>query len=189
MRLTTARSLAVLALTLAPVLAHAGIYKCASANGTVIFSDRPCETENGEKAATIKDAAGFSAVLARENARNVGRGCLALGSRIGQCGGRINGELASTVREHCRAPVTQLQRTWRSSRNSEDEQDYPGHRDLAPQDLRCDALQAESWDFVKANFSTKISQQDMKALEYNLTAVPSDGRPLNLEGRRRNRNP
>ena len=189
MHFPTARALAVLALAFAPALACAGMYKCVSAKGTIIFSDRPCEIQNGEKVAEIKDDAGFAAVLASDNIKTVAQTCLALGRRISQCHAGVDGTLVSNLREHCRPPVMRFQQSLRQSNDYAEEDRYRGYSELPPQEARCDVLQAETWAFVKANFARKISEQDMKTIEYNVAAVPSDGRTPDLSVRRRNRNP
>lgn len=184
--------LSLLALACAPGLAHAGMYKCVGQNGTIIFSDRPCETWNGEKAAEIKDQAAFAAVLARDNANSVGQTCAALERRMMQCSAGLNATLASNFREHCRAPLMRHQQAQQSQRNGRygryREQDE-SYRDDMLANARCDALQAETWAFVKTNFAKKMSEQDIKSIEYNLLAIPSDGRPPDLGTRRRYRNP
>lgn len=179
--------LAMLVLALAPVLAHAGMYKCVGPNGAVSFSDRPCEARNGEKAADIKDDAGFAAVLARDHAKNIAQSCMALTRRIGQCRAGLDATLLSNLREHCRPPVARFRQALRQSRDSDEDSDR-GYNEPPPQEARCDVLQAETWAFVKANFSGKISEQDLKTIEYNIAAVPSDGRTPDLSVRRKNRN-
>jgi hypothetical protein len=178
--------LSLLALACAPGLAHAGMYKCVGQNGTIIFSDRPCETWNGEKAAEIKDQAAFAAVLARDNASSVAQTCAALERRMMQCNAGLNATLASNLREHCRAPLMRHQQSQRYGRYREQDESY---RDDMLANARCDALQAETWVFVKANFAKKMSEQDIKSIEYNLLAIPSDGRTPDLGARRRYRNP
>ena len=184
MHFPLARVLAVLALASAPALAHAGMYKCVSPKGVIIFSDRPCEIQNGEKVAEMKDDAAFAAVQARENSKNVAQACLALSRRVIHCHGSIDITLMRNMREQCLPVVTRFQQSMRREL-VEDERSY---RELLPAEARCDALQAETWDFVKANFARKISEQDMKTIEYNVAAVPSDGRTPDLSVRRRNRN-
>lgn len=179
------RSLAVLLLALAPVIAHAELYKCVSANGTAIFADRPCVTGNGEKSAEIKDDAAFAAALARENAKNVALGCMTLERRIAQCRAGLDHTLAANLREHCRPPVLRFQQAQRASRDQDDRDHYRDYRDLPPDGARCEALQGEAWSFVKANFSKKMSERDMKTIEYNLAAVPSDGHSPDMRVRRR----
>ncbi len=185
MRLTP-HTLAVLVLVLPAAFAHAGMYKCVSPNGTVIFSDRPCEVQNGEKAAEIKDDAAFAAVLARDNAKTVAQGCMALSRRVSQCHSGVDATLLANLREHCRPPVMRFQQSLRQNRDYDE--GYRGYNELPPQEARCEVLQAETWAFVKANFANKVSEQDMRTIEYNTAAVPSDGRAPNLSVRRKNRN-
>lgn len=183
MHFRVAPALAVLALAFVPSLACAGMYKCVSPNGTVIFSDRPCEVQNGEKVAEIKDDAGFAAVLARDNDKSVAQTCMALTRRISQCRAGLDGTLVSNLREHCRPPVMRFRQSQRQWRDDEDADRSYG--DPPPQAARCAVLQAETWTFVKANFARKISEQDLKTIEYNVTAVPSDGRTPDLNVRRK----
>jgi len=184
MHFPIARLLAVLTLACAPALVHAGMYKCVSPKGVIIFSDRPCEIQNGEKVAEIKDDAAFAAVQARENSKNVAQTCLALSRRVMSCHGGVDMTLMRNMREQCVPVVTRFQQSMRREL-IEDERSY---RELQPSEARCEALQAETWDFVKTNFAKKISEQDMKTIEYNVAAVPSDGRSPDLSVRRRNRN-
>jgi hypothetical protein len=187
MRFPTMRSLAVLVMACVPVLAHAEMYKCVGPNGTSIFSDRPCDSQRGEKAAEIKDDAAFAAALARDNASNTAQSCMELQHRLVNCRAGIDSMLASKLREHCRSPVMRFQQSLRQSNREQDQ--YQDEREMGPQESRCEALQPEAFSFVKANFAKNISEQDMKTIEYNMAAVPSDGRIPDLKIRRRNRQP
>lgn len=184
MRFPTLLSLLALVLACAPDLALAGMYKCVGPNGTIIFSDRACETWNGEKAAPVNDQAAFASVLARENAKSVAQTCRSLERRIMQCNAGINATLASNLREHCRAPIMRIQQSQRYGSYREQDE---SNRDDMPADARCDALQAETWAFVKTSFAKKMSEQDIKSIEYNLLAIPSDGHTPDLSARRRYR--
>jgi hypothetical protein len=178
--------------------AFAEIYKCANSTGQINFSDRPCSSKDGEKAAEVKDSVGFASLLARDNAKKVGQTCWTLAHRSSQCEVSIGNALNTNFRENCSEPIKrfekdtereryELERNLANNRvrnrssydNSVDESnlDYSNrYQKNSKEALRCEVLKEEMWAFVKQNFSKKLSEKDTKEIEYYMNAVPSDGR-------------
>ena len=189
-------SCAILAITSSSAFAE--IYKCADSAGKINFSDRPCSSKDGEKAAEVKDSVGFASLLARDNAKKVGQSCWTLAQRSSQCEVAVGNALNTNFRENCSEPIKRFEkdaereryelernlannrvRNRSSNDNNIDESslDYSNrYQKKSKEALRCEILKEEMWSFVKQNFSKKISEKDTKEIEYYMNAVPSDGR-------------
>ena len=185
-------------LAIAPTSAFAEIYKCADSAGKINFSDRPCSNKDGEKAAEVKDTVGFASLLARDNAKKVGKTCWTLAHRNSQCNTSVGNALITNFRENCNEPIKRFEKETEKERyevertlannqvrnrsnndNPIDETnlDYSNrYQEKSKEALRCEVLKDEMWTFVKQNFSKKISEKDTKEIEYFLNAVPLDGR-------------
>ena len=183
---------------MSPTMSHAEIFKCANAAGKINYSDHPCSNQDGEKAAEVKDSVGFAALQARDNAKKIGQTCWTLAHRASQCDVSIGNALQTNFRDNCSAPIKQFEKDnerdqydrerelyrnrvrTRSNNNDQVDDvslDYSNrYQRKSREALRCEVLPAETWSFVKQNFSKKISEKDTKEIEYYLNAVPSDGR-------------
>ena len=166
------------------MLAQAGVVKCVSANGSVTYTDQPCEVIKGEKLVSAKDSEAVASLDAQSHAKEVGQMCINLATRRSQCNLPFYYQLQAVFRENCINPALQYQRDLaeqpqRRNRYRYDDrvQDvYKRYEQTPVQDLHCNTLQMETWNFVKQNFRKKISDQDARAIEYNVSAVPGTGR-------------
>ena len=185
-------------LAIAPSSAFAEIYKCTNSAGQINFSDRPCSSKDGEKAAEVKDSVGFASLLAHDNAKKVGQTCWTMAHRSSQCEVAVGNALNTNFRENCSEPIKRFEKDTERERyeiernlannrirnrsnndNAIDESnlDYSNrYQKKSKEALRCEVLKEEMWAFVKQNFSKKISEKDTKEIEYYMNAVPSDGR-------------
>lgn len=171
---------------LAALPAHAGINKCVNAAGVVSFSDKPCAANEGEKKAEIKAESGLGAAISRENDRNLGKNCWLMQRRYLQCRGIAIRQIHTYLEENCKAPFARYEKDLAQANANKaaarrkgiaqsEENEYVNaiYAPISAEELKCDALQNDMWDFVKSNFGKKISEQDMKALDYQTKAIPS----------------
>jgi hypothetical protein len=185
-------------LSITPMSAFAEIFKCADSAGKINFSDRPCSNKDGEKAAEFKDTVGFASLQARDNAKKVGQTCWTLAHRNSQCNAPVGNALFTNFRDNCSEPIKRFEkdkekerydlerslannrvRNRSSNDNAIDENnlDYSNrYQNKSKEALKCEVLKEEMWAFVKQNFSKKISEKEIKEIEYHMIAVPSDGR-------------
>jgi Domain of unknown function (DUF4124) len=194
-------------LAFAPSITCAEIFKCVNSAGKINFSDHPCSNQEGEKAAEVKDSVGFAALQAHDNAKKIGQTCWTLAHRASQCDVSIGTALQSNFRDNCSVPIKQFEKDSERDRyererdldrnrvrnrlNNNDQVDETSldynnrYQKKSKEALRCEALKAETWTFVKQNFSKKISEKDTKEIEYYMNAVPSDGRENEIYRRRK----
>ena len=141
---------------------------------------------------------GFASLLAQDNAKKVGKTCWTLAHRSSQCNTSVGNALNTNFRENCSEPIKRFEKATERERyeierslannrvrnrssndNPVDESnlDYSNRYQVKSKEaLRCEVLKEEMWEFVKQNFSKKISEKDTKEIEYYMNAVPSDGR-------------
>lgn len=193
MRYPVILAIAPLLLALAPGAVQAQIHKCVGANGTVSFSDQPCAPQKGEKAASLNDNSAFASLAARENDLKIGRTCVAMSQRQGRCSVNIDYTMTKLLRELCVAPAARFEReranernrAYRNSGRYSESREYGEWQEMSEEQLRCGTLQPEMWQFMKDSFGSKISAEDMRRFDYNVRAVPSDGRELVMPPRRK----
>jgi hypothetical protein len=175
-------------LVLGPSVSHAGINKCTDAAGVVTYSDRPCASNEGLKPAEVKNTTEFAALAARENEKKVAQECAFINERRSQCNVHIESRLATAFHSGCEVPLkrdyadkTKEQRGYRYGYNRygsrDNREDGIEDKDKIEARLPCAQLEATVFKFVKENFPTKLSAEEMKAIEYNIIAVPSNGGP------------
>jgi hypothetical protein len=188
-------TIAIFVLAVVPLTSHAEFYKCVDAGGAVTFSDRPCSTKDGQKAADLTDNAGFSSILAKDRDKAIGQSCFALLERRMQCNVYIEPAIQTYFHDGCTRPVKRYARERAREEQVEQEQgdwenDYR-YGQLLPgkttAELKCDALLTDTWEFVKGNFAKIISEQDLKEIDYKIQAAASDAPDQALSGRRRRR--
>jgi len=184
--------LAASLLILAPATAVAGINKCVDESGQVTYSDLPCVNQ-GQKPAEVRNTTEFALMEAREKQRKLGQACMALVDKRAQCRVFMHARLSEVFQEGCE-PAMRLERQerqreqyrqHRQGRYYEDSIDPYAEKPRAQ--LECGKLEEETYKFVKANFAEILSPDDVKAIEYKLMAIPSDGyeRPLSTKNRKR----
>ena len=170
-------------LCLSPSITFAGVNKCTDASGKVSYSDQPCSNKEGEKPAEIKNTAAFAAIATRENEKKLAQGCIALTERRSQCHYALESQLDALLIGNCEGPIKRdrldkqrdqrlEQRNNRYSRAERDETD----EEKTEVKIECGELPFTVWRFVKDNFGSKLSEKEIKEIEYKLLAVPSDGR-------------
>jgi Domain of unknown function (DUF4124) len=188
---STPATLAATLLLLLPLTAAAGINKCIDANGTVSYSDQPCVTQ-GHKQAEVKDATGFALLAAQENQKKTAKSCVMLSERRSQCYPTIAPRLTAVFNESCEPLIKREYRDrqreqyerYRQERHPEEGDTGEARQARIP----CDKVEPAMYKLVKENFGDKLSQEDVRAIEYKLMAVPSDGneQPLTTKrGKRR----
>jgi hypothetical protein len=175
---TLTASIAALLFTL-PLTATAAINKCMDANGSVTYSDLPCVVQ-GQKQAEVKNTTEFALLAAQESQKKTGKMCVALSERRSQCYVNIEPRLTAVFNESCE-PLIKRENRERHQQQYEryrnggrtEEGDAADERQAK---LPCDKVEAEMYKLVKENFGGKLSPEDVRAIEYKLMAVPSDGR-------------
>lgn len=162
-----------------PLAASAGVNKCVDAAGTVSYSDQPCEIQ-GQKQAEVKDATGFALMAAQENRKQLAKTCTMLQERRSQCYSSVNERLGKLFNENCE-PLVKLEyrerqrEQYRRYRNGQNDDELQTEVERSQPTLPCEKLSEEMYKVLKQNFSAKLTQEDMKAIEYSLMAVPSTG--------------
>jgi hypothetical protein len=173
--LTTAATAFLLFL---PLSASAGINKCVDAAGVVSYSDQPCDTQ-GQKQAEVKDTTGFATLAAQESRKKAAKTCTLLQERRSQCYSSVDTRLGKLFYENCE-PLIKLEyrerqrEQHRRYRNGQWE-DIELDQENTLAKLPCEKLGEEMYKLLKENFSSKLTPEDVRAIEYQLMAVPSNG--------------
>lgn len=179
-------------LLLLSISASAGINKCVDSAGIVSYSDQPCDTQ-GQKQAEVKNTTEFAMLAAKENQRKVAKACTALQERRGQCYVSIEPRLNTLFNENCE-PLVKLDykehqreqnRRYRNRQYQQDDSEFEQEKSSAK--LPCEKVEGEMYKLLKENFSSKLAPEDVRAIEYKLMAVPSNGHepPLSTSRKRR----
>lgn len=183
-------------LLLLPLSASAGINKCVDAAGVVSYSDQPCENQ-GQKQAEVKNTTEFAMLAAQENKKQVVKSCMMLQEQRSQCGIYNDSRLGALFRENCDPLVQQEMRErqreqyrmYRRSQYGQYQYQDGGETEQGKQQAQvsCGKVEEEMYKLLKENFSAKLTPEDMKAIEYKLMAVPSNGYepPLSVSRKKR----
>ena len=186
------------ALILTHSISEAGVNKCTDAAGVVSYSDQPCSVKEGHKPAEFKNAKEFAVYAAREHERKIGRRCTFLREKTRDCHSSIASSVKEVFDANCEVPIKreyletqrelreQSERT-RTGRYYRHREDQERQDELTQPKMSCGELQSEMWDFVKEKFGDKLTAKEIKAIEYNLIAIPrDDNESYNSYRRRRN---
>ncbi|HEY0844280.1 MAG TPA: DUF4124 domain-containing protein [Noviherbaspirillum sp.] len=180
MRHSACGRLAASMLLFIPLLAAAGINKCTDAAGVVTYSDQPCAIQ-GQKPVEARDATAFSMLEARENDKKIAQSCKQLTNRRGGCY-RIDSRLETALRTNCAGPMQREQARQLEQRRDRYRRNQPAYEEMQEEsrhlaETDCRALEANVYTFLRENFRNVFTPDEIKALEYHLNAVPSNGRP------------
>ncbi len=161
-----------------PTAALADLVKCVAADGTTIFSDKPCPAKDGLKQAEIKSDSSLSNAMARDRDRQLGQACSEMADRSQHCGLYIHPTISTHFQESCYGPQHRYEAE-RERQASQQEQrgepvdwdhDYRYHQKTSAE-LKCGALVTDMWQFVKNNFSKDLTEKEIKAVDYQTEAV------------------
>lgn len=167
--------------------------KCVTSSGKSIYTDQPCASKIAEKSTEIKDNELLKKVASINTQREIEKVCWVLSHRNSQCYPRVNYELATVFKENCTLPIKDYEKSQdeerrkprrhdrygRYERNDGEQRDADDllyeHRDTQKSRavLQCEALEKDMWDFLRQNFSKKISEQDAKIINYKLKISPT----------------
>lgn len=192
---STALSAAVI---LIPSICEAGVNKCTDAGGVVSYSDQPCSAKEGQTPAEFKNAKEFAVYAVRENERKIAQRCTFLHEKTNDCHASIASSLKEVFDANCEPAIKreyfekqrelreQAERFRTRRYNRQREEDEREEERIQPK-VSCSELQSEMWDFVKEKFGEKLTAKEIKAIEYNLIAIPRDDNE-SYNGKRRRRN-
>lgn len=169
------------ALILIPLVSEAGVNKCTDSAGVVSYLDQPCSTKEGLKPAEIKNGSALATNGGREIQNKIAQTCIQLSEKKRSCYSSIESHLNEAFDTNCEVPMKrailekQLEQTERYRKGRYN----PGYREQYEERLEqleakmsCNEIQTAMWDFVRESFGTKLTAKDIKAIEYNLYAVP-----------------
>jgi hypothetical protein len=180
-------------ISLLSVSAQAQMRKCVTSSGKSIYTDQPCASKITEKSTEVKDNELLKKVASINSQREIEKMCWVLSHRNSQCYPHVNYELSMVFKENCTLPIKDYEKAqdeekrkprnydrYERYNNSESEQKEADdllyeHRytQKSRAVLQCEALEKNMWDFLKQNFSKKISEQDAKIINYKLKISPT----------------
>lgn len=171
---------AAAAFTMLPTAAFAGVYKCVGPDGASTFSDKPCPVNGDQKQATIGSDSALSNAMVRDHDRELGQSCADMADRSRRCGISINRTIQTHFQESCYGP----QHRYESEHNKElakqrrgqpiDWDHDPGYHQKTAAELKCGVIVTDMWQFVKDNFRKDLTDQEIKAVDYQVQATDTN---------------
>lgn len=176
--------------------AQAQMRKCVTSSGKSIYTDQPCASKIGEKSTEVKDNDLLKKVASINTQREIEKVCWVLSHRNSQCYPHVNYELSTVFKENCTTPIKDYEKAQDEERRKPhsydryDRYDRYNNRESESKDaddllyehrytqksravLQCEALEKDMWEFLRQNFSKKISEQDAKIINYKLKISPT----------------
>ncbi|MBV8634075.1 MAG: DUF4124 domain-containing protein [Burkholderiaceae bacterium] len=168
---------AVTALAVVPATAFAGMYKCVGADGATTFSDKACPVNDGQTQAAISKDSALSSSMTRYHDRELGQSCSDMSDRSRRCGIPINRTIQTHFQESCYGP----QHRYEIEHNKDlavqrrgqpvDWDHDPRYHQKTSAELKCGVLVTDMWQFLKDNFHKDLTEQEIKAVDYQTQAV------------------
>ncbi|HEX8955894.1 MAG TPA: DUF4124 domain-containing protein [Burkholderiaceae bacterium] len=170
-----------------PSAAFAGVYKCVGPDGGSTFSDKPCPVNGNQKQAVIGSDSALSSAMARD--RRIGESCSDMSDRSRRCNVNIHRTILTHFQESCYGPqhryeIENSRELAKQHRGQPIDWDHdPRYHQKTGAELKCDVLVTDMWQFVKDNFQRDLTEQEIKAVDYQVQATetnqPADARQKN----------
>ena len=166
-----------------PTAAFAGVFKCVGPDGASTFSDKPCPTNGDQKQAAIGSDSALSNALTRDHDRELGQSCSEMADRARRCNIIINRTITTHFQESCYGP----QHRYEMEHNKElakqrrgqpiDWDHDPAYHMKTGAELKCSVIVTDMWQFVKDNFHKDLTDQEIKAVDYQVQATETNQPP------------
>lgn len=183
-------------LILCSMSAQAQMRKCVTADGKSVYTDAPCASKIEGKSTEIKETEAIKRAANLNGQLSLEKSCWVLSHRNSQCYRAANLELETVFKENCTLPINEFERTQEQiedkKRNSGRYYDRYGRYEKNTKQteaddleyanryvkksravLQCESIEKDMWDFLKRNFSNKISPQDAKTINHKLKILPT----------------
>jgi hypothetical protein len=167
-------------LAIVPAAAFAGVYKCVGANGATTFSDKPCQLNGDLKQADIASDSALTNAMTRDRDRSIGESCSDMADRSRHCGISINRTIYTHFQESCYGPqhryeIERDKLAAQQRRGQPIDWDHdPRYHQKTGAELKCGVLVTDMWQFVKENFQKDLTEQEIKAVDYQVQATETN---------------